>query len=158
MKILLLLLFAAAPEYRQALPGYRYQFPRDHFDHPDFRTEWWYYTGNVRIRATATATASSWSSSARDSAQATPPTLPSWRIDDLYLAHLALTDIDGQRFRYYKRLNRAGPGIAGARSAECAHLERQLGGALGSATAPKRSPRWPTTSASRCASRRARRP
>ncbi|HEY7269503.1 MAG TPA: lipocalin-like domain-containing protein [Dehalococcoidia bacterium] len=37
-----------------------------------------------------------------------------WRIDDLYLAHLALTDIDGRRFRSYRRLNRAGPGIAGA--------------------------------------------
>ena len=34
--------------YREALPGYRYQFPRDHFEHEDFRTEWWYYTGNVR--------------------------------------------------------------------------------------------------------------
>ena len=40
-------LFAAPPEYREALPGYRYQFPRDHFEHKDFRTEWWYYTGNV---------------------------------------------------------------------------------------------------------------
>jgi predicted secreted hydrolase len=34
-------------------------------------------------------------------------------VDDLYLAHLALTDIDAGRFRYFKRLNRAGPGIAG---------------------------------------------
>ena len=33
--------------YREALPGYQYQFPRDHFEHEDFRTEWWYYTGNV---------------------------------------------------------------------------------------------------------------
>jgi len=36
-----------------------------------------------------------------------------WRVDDLYLAHLALTDVSGKRFRYDKRLNRAGPGIAG---------------------------------------------
>ena len=28
--------------------GYRYEFPRDHFSHPDFETEWWYYTGNVQ--------------------------------------------------------------------------------------------------------------
>jgi predicted secreted hydrolase len=34
-------------------------------------------------------------------------------LDDLYLAHLALTDIDGGHFRYCKRLNRPGPGIAG---------------------------------------------
>ena len=35
-------------QYRTAMPGYRYEFPRDHFDHPDFQTEWWYYTGNVK--------------------------------------------------------------------------------------------------------------
>ena len=34
--------------YRKALPGYHYEFPRDHFAHPEFRTEWWYYTGNLR--------------------------------------------------------------------------------------------------------------
>ncbi len=33
--------------WREAVPGYHYQFPRDHFEHEDFRTEWWYYTGNV---------------------------------------------------------------------------------------------------------------
>jgi predicted secreted hydrolase len=39
-KLLLLLMTAA-------LPGYHFQFPRDHFNHPDFETEWWYYTGNL---------------------------------------------------------------------------------------------------------------
>src|SRR6516165_711231 len=33
--------------YQVAAPGYRYEFPRDHFNHPDFQTEWWYYTGNL---------------------------------------------------------------------------------------------------------------
>jgi len=47
----------------------------------------------------------------RDEAPADNPS--AWRVDDLYRAHLALTDIDGRRLRYYKRLNRAGPGIAG---------------------------------------------
>ncbi|MBV9743457.1 MAG: hypothetical protein JO099_06820, partial [Acidobacteriia bacterium] len=41
-------LAAVSSDFRKALPGYRYQFPRDHFNHPDFRTEWWYYTGNLR--------------------------------------------------------------------------------------------------------------
>ncbi len=117
MKILLLLLFAAAPEYRQALPGYRYQFPRDHFEHPDFRTEWWYYTGNVHARdGHRYGFELVFFRQGEHQGDATNPS--AWRIDDLYLAHLALTDIDGQRFRYYKRLNRSGPGIAGARAAE----------------------------------------
>src|SRR5260370_8520185 len=44
----LLLLQPLAAQYRTALPGYRYEFPRDHFNHPDFQTEWWYYTGNLK--------------------------------------------------------------------------------------------------------------
>src|SRR5262245_47028181 len=40
-------LVAQSP-YRMALPGYRYSFPHDHFNHPDFATEWWYYTGNLQ--------------------------------------------------------------------------------------------------------------
>ena len=42
------LLGAAEYPYRKALPGYRYEFPRDHFSHPEFQTEWWYYTGNLK--------------------------------------------------------------------------------------------------------------
>ena len=38
----------AGDAYRVALPGYRFEFPRDHFNHPDFQTEWWYYTGNLK--------------------------------------------------------------------------------------------------------------
>ena len=51
---LLLLLLAAlsfngrAQVYVPALPGYHYEFPRDHFNHPEYQTEWWYYTGKQR--------------------------------------------------------------------------------------------------------------
>ena len=39
----------AHPEsWRQALPGYRYQFPGDHGAHEAFRTEWWYFSGNLQ--------------------------------------------------------------------------------------------------------------
>ena len=105
-------LVAVGSEYRQALPGYQYQFPRDHFDHPDFRTEWWYYTGNVHARDGRRYGFEL--VFFRQGQRRGPSDNPSaWRVDDLYLAHLALTDIGGKRFRYYKRLNRAGPGIAG---------------------------------------------
>ena len=102
--------------YRQALPGYRYEFPRDHFAHPDFRTEWWYYTGNLRDSG---GKRFGFELVFFRQAQRRGATLnhSAWRVDDLYLAHLALTDIDGKRFHDHQRLNRAGPGIAGADSA-----------------------------------------
>lgn len=103
---------AASPEYREALPGYRFEFPRDHFDHPEFRTEWWYYTGNIRTSGGRRFGFELvfFRQGQRRGSSDNPS---AWRVDDLYLAHLALTDIDGKQFRYYKRLNRAGPGIAG---------------------------------------------
>jgi predicted secreted hydrolase len=96
----------------QALPGYHYDFPRDHFDHPAYRTEWWYYTGNVHDAAGHRHGFEL--VFFRQGERRGPASNPSaWRVDDLYLAHLAWTDIDGARFRSYQRLNRAGPGIAG---------------------------------------------
>jgi predicted secreted hydrolase len=110
---LLLLFLATGPSYRQVLPGYSYHFPEDHFDHPAYRTEWWYYTGNLR-----TSSGHRYGFELvffRQGQRRGPSDNPSsWRIDDLYLAHLALTDIDRGTFRYFERLNRAGPGIAGA--------------------------------------------
>ena len=109
---LALLFFAALLDYKVALPGYHYQFPRDHFSHPDFRTEWWYYTGNVRARdGHRYGFELVFFRRGQDRKPADNPS--AWRVDDLYLAHLALTDIDAGRFRYFERLNRAGPGIAG---------------------------------------------
>jgi len=111
--VFLLLLFA---DFRLALPGYRHSFPRDHFEHRDFRTEWWYYTGNLRTDAGRRyGFELVFFRQGRERAAADPS---AWRIDDLYLAHLALSDLDGRRFLHHRRLNRAGPGIAGAAFAE----------------------------------------
>jgi predicted secreted hydrolase len=95
------------------MPGYRYSFPRDHFEHPDFRTEWWYYTGNLRDSAGKRfGFELVFFRRGQNRGESDNPSV--WRIDDLYLAHLALTDIEQQKFYKQQRLNRAGPGIAGA--------------------------------------------
>jgi predicted secreted hydrolase len=103
-------------EYREALPGYRYEFPRDHFEHQDFRTEWWYYTGNV---TTAGGERFGFElvffrEGLRGEKTHASDTKSAWAVQDLYLAHAALTDARGKRFWYEERLNRQGPGIAGA--------------------------------------------
>ena len=99
--------------YREAASGYRYSFPRDHFEHPDFRTEWWYYTGNLHDSA-GRRFGFELVFFRQAQRRGEPDNLSAWRIDDLYLAHLALTDIDGRKFYKHRRLNRAGPGLAGA--------------------------------------------
>jgi predicted secreted hydrolase len=103
--------FAAEPRYRPALPGYRYEFPRDHFNHPEFQTEWWYYTGNVHTkegrRFGFELTFFRRAVDRRSQANV-------WDVEDVWLAHLALSDIDGRRFLNTERLNRPGAGLAGA--------------------------------------------
>lgn len=108
-------LIASAQQWQIALPGYRYDFPRDYFNHPEYRTEWWYYTGNLRA-----ANGHRYGFELTFFRQAVPLAVPAavpenatWRPDQLYLAHLAMSDIDGQTFYYTERLNRAGPGLAG---------------------------------------------
>ena len=98
--------------WRQAQSGYRLQLPRDHASHPDYRIEWWYYTGNLAD-----------GNSRRFGFQLTffrvgvrnRPENPSrWAVRDLFMAHLALSDLETGGFRFAERLNRAGPGWAGA--------------------------------------------
>ena len=101
--------FAMAMELRT------FVFPRDHGPHPEFRNEWWYMTGNL---------------DATDGRRfgfeltffrfALAPELPesesAWRTNQVYVAHLALTDADGQQFFVAERFSRGALGLAGARS------------------------------------------
>jgi predicted secreted hydrolase len=98
--------------YREALPGYNYRFPRDHFEHEDFRTEWWYYTGNVM--AAGGERFGFELVFFRQGARHESENKSAWVAEDLYLAHAAFTDVRGKKFWYDERLSRQGPGIAGA--------------------------------------------
>ena len=112
--LIALLLFSGIPlvsadgPWKQAAPGYQFSFPRDHGSHPDYRIEWWYYTGNL---------------SSRDGQhfgyQLTffrfgidpRPSNPSkWAVRDLHMAHFAITDISANSFHYFEKLNREGIG------------------------------------------------
>ncbi len=103
---------AQAPGWKDARPGYAFSFPRDHASHPDYKIEWWYYTGNLAAEG-----------GRRFGYQLTffrvgvdpQPENPSrWAVRDLFMTHLAVTNVEAGTFRYAERLNRAGVGWAGA--------------------------------------------
>ena len=100
----------------RVVPGYTFQFPRDHFAHPEFESEWWYYTGNL-FTASERHFGFELTFFRRARAVDAEPR-SAWDLDQVYLAHFAVTDTDGGRFVVGERLNRAGPGIAGADAAE----------------------------------------
>jgi len=93
----------------------RLMFPEDFGAHDDFRTEWWYYTGNLQTPQ-----------GRRFGFELTvfrvgllPPTveLPidsQWYDHSLYFAHFAVSDIASETFYAFERYVRPGPGLAGA--------------------------------------------
>ncbi len=118
LKFLFLLISAfyfLPSDFAPALPGYEFQFPRDHGAHDEYRTEWWYFTGHLRTER-----------GHRYGFEVTffrvgviPPGEPvqsRWDLRNLAMAHFAITDIDRQQFRYAEKLNRASPLTASAAS------------------------------------------
>ena len=101
---------AAALQYKSALPGYQYEFPRDYYNHEEYQTEWWYYTGN--LRAADGHRFGFELTFFRQGVSRVSSDNP-WHLNDLWMAHLALSDVTGQRFYHEQRLNRGGPGLAG---------------------------------------------
>jgi predicted secreted hydrolase len=99
--------------FAQALAPRRLSFPSDHGPHPDFRTEWWYYTGNLTTAAgrhfgfqlTFFRIALAPGAVVRASA---------WATRQLYFAHFAVTDTAGVRFHAFSRSSREALGLAGA--------------------------------------------
>ena len=108
----LLVCLGSAAGFEPARPGYEYVFPRDHFSHPEFQTEWWYYTGNV---FTAEGRRFGFEMTFfRVGVEREAPPQSKWDISDLYMAHLTLSDLENGEFHKAERLSRSGPGLAGA--------------------------------------------
>jgi predicted secreted hydrolase len=90
-------------------------FPAAQGPHPDYQTEWWYYTGNLAAE-----------DGRRFGYQLTffrralvPPALRSerqsaWAADQVYMAHFALTDVAGKQHQALERFARGAVGLAGA--------------------------------------------
>ncbi|MDX2080855.1 MAG: lipocalin-like domain-containing protein [Terrimicrobiaceae bacterium] len=96
-----------------SLPGWTYEFPRDHGSHPDFKTEWWYFTGNL-----ADADARDFGYQLTFFRQGVIP--PGGRVAegefgrrDVKFAHFAVSNLGGGKFHHFQRLVRGSFGEAG---------------------------------------------
>lgn len=111
---------AAQPSFRsdqrhfaQATAPRTWQFPRDHGRHPEFRTEWWYFTGNLQNREgrrfgyqlTFFRTALQPQVVARASR---------WAFRDAYIGHFAITGVERSQFFYDQRVARGSLNLADA--------------------------------------------
>ena len=101
-------------DWKTAEPGRQYEFPRDHHAHRDFKTEWWYFTGNVfdndghRFGYELTF----FRQGIRPHGER-DPNFSRFIVEDLKFAHFALTDVSKQRFRFEQKTSRGAFGEAG---------------------------------------------
>ncbi len=105
----------ATAGYARAVAPRALEFPRDHGPHPEYRTEWWYFTGNLETPA---GRRFGYQLTFFRSALAPDPPrrLSAWATNQVYMAHFALTDAAGERFHHFERLGRGALGLAGARA------------------------------------------
>jgi predicted secreted hydrolase len=103
----------ATAGYERALAPRPFTFPQDHGPHPAFLTEWWYFTGNLDDDA-----GHHFGYQLTIFRRALAPTAPArasaWATRDIYMGHLALSDVAGGQFYAYERFSRGGAGLAGA--------------------------------------------
>lgn len=99
--------------FARALAPRPFMFPDDHGPHPDFRHEWWYFTGNLEdLAGKEFGFQVTFFRVGLVAEQVPGPS--AWRTRDVYMAHLAVTDIRGNGFSSYERFGRGALGIAGA--------------------------------------------
>jgi predicted secreted hydrolase len=93
-------------------------FPRDHGPHPGYRTEWWYYTGNLQSDAGVPygfqLTFFRWQISPPGAQLKWPQPHSAWRTQQIYLGHAAISDISGKRYLPSELTCREALGMAGA--------------------------------------------
>lgn len=108
-----------AEGFAQAVDPTPLVFPRDFGPHEDYQTEWWYYTGNL---ATAEGREFGYQFTIFRRAL-TPPggetavDASTWRTNQLYFAHFALSNITANQFHAFERFSRGAAGLAGATAA-----------------------------------------
>lgn len=106
--------------YQRATGPREFLFPDDHGPHPGFKTEWWYYTGNVFTEngrqfgyqfTIFRSLMSPQDSDALDHAFS-----EDWNTNQLYLGHFAVSDIEAEDHVFEERYSRGAVGLAGSQA------------------------------------------
>ena len=116
---LLLLLFlpggraAAADNFQLPRPGRVWQFPGDHGAHPQYKTEWWYFVGQLQA-ATGESCGYQLTFFRVALRQPDPRAHSAWSLHTIYFAHLAISDPARGSFAFREKAGRGALGLSGA--------------------------------------------
>ena len=126
------------PGFAKADRTIAFSFPRDHGPHPMFRSEWWYLTA-VLTSPAGREFGAQFTVFRRGIAPvqdvAARPGAAAWRSGQVYLAHVAVSDVAARRHWQEERLARGHPALAGARATPFeVHLEGWRLGSMATAS------------------------
>lgn len=124
-----------AEGYLRADRPREFVFPEDHGPHPGYRTEWWYYTGNLfsedgdhygyqftifrtQLLPHSNEVTDSLLHEARDRSpsptSANTARVNTWQTDQLYMGHFAISQIGSGNHLFEERFSRGAVGLAGS--------------------------------------------
>ena len=108
-------------EFLKANTVIPFEFPQDHGPHPDYRAEWWYYTGNL-ADADGNRYGYQFTIFRRGIVPGPPERESEWASNQIYFAHFTVTDVSGESFDFHERYSRPGAGLAGAQGLPFYHV------------------------------------
>jgi predicted secreted hydrolase len=91
----------------------RFRLPADHGPHYEYQTEWWYYTGQL-ASGSGRRFGFQLTFFRRGLSPGPPPDAGSLATNQVYFAHLAITDAASGRHVFVERVARGAGGLAGA--------------------------------------------
>ena len=105
--------FPQSPRFQQVINPRQFTFPVDHGPHPDYGIEWWYFTGNLSTKdnrnfgyqLTLFRIGLGNDGIERES---------NWSTSQIYMGHLALSDVQNQKFHAFERFSREALDLAGS--------------------------------------------
>lgn len=94
-------------------PDYAFSFPKDHGNHPEFKIEWWYVVGHLYTNTDKAQRYGFQATFFRNRNHPADPTTTSdptaaFGQEQIYMAHMALTNAKAKTYQHETRLNRNG--------------------------------------------------
>ncbi len=108
---LLMVLPLSAAEFREVTEGSGLSFPRDYFYRPDYKVQWWYFTGHLFAKDghefgyEITFFVVGVQRRKYES---------KFGVNNIYISHFALTDVAGRKYLSSERSDSGAYGFAGA--------------------------------------------
>jgi len=104
-----------ANKWKLALPGYKYNFPSEHRSHPNFKIEWWYFSGNVKDESgNKYSFMLTFFRRGLRLEKTSEVNRSRWALNNLYFSHFSFYSAKKNKHYFSEKISRGALGQAGA--------------------------------------------